>query len=101
MAFHLYISSNECSTCSVKELTSIIKKQCQITKNYSFVEEINTSEDGFYIKIFNIDNIECTRIWNLLKYRLNLKCAFVKKDDEYMGCILNWPNVFTGTNCSH
>ena len=101
MAFHLYISSNECSTCSEKELTNIIQKQCQITKNYSFVEETNTSEHGFYIKIFKIDNMECTRIWYLLKSRLKLKCAFVKKDDEYMGCILNWPNVFTETNCSN
>jgi len=101
MAFHIYISSNECSNCSETELTGIIKKQCQITKNFSFTEKTNTSEDGFYIKIFKIDNIECTHIWNLLKSRLNLKCAFVIKDDEYMGCILNWPNVFTKTNCSH
>jgi hypothetical protein len=98
MTLHIYISSNECRTCSAKELINIIQKQCQITKNYNFTEK-NSAEEGFHIKIFNIDNIEIIKLWNLLKSRLNLKCAFVKKDNEYMGCILNWPNVFRQSAC--
>ena len=64
---------------------------CNITKIYSVLEDGN-EEPGYRIDFR--DNI-----WPKLKEQFGLKCAFVCKKYEYMGCILNWTNVFTNSNC--
>ena len=57
-------------------------------------------EKGYSLKIFDIkrDTFK-TKIWNPLKKLLDLKCAFIIVENEYMGCILNWPGVFCKTKC--
>ena len=39
------------------------------------------------------------QVWEPLKTRCSLTCAFVKVPDEYMGCIYNWPEVFSPSLC--
>jgi len=58
-----------------------------------------TIEDGYHLKFFDLDKDDFKyKIWRKLKKMLKLKCAFIKTED-YRGCILNWPNVFTKSNC--
>jgi hypothetical protein len=76
--------------------------ECQLIKTKSSVKYSNLHEieNGFQIKMFKIEPIFFKEhIWSNLKKMMNLKCAFVKYDEEYMGCVLNWPNVFTNSNC--
>ena len=72
---------------------------CNITKIYSGIENGN-EEPGYRIDFRDITNENFRdNIWPKLKEQFGLKCAFVRKKYEYMGCILNWPNVFTKSNC--
>ncbi len=88
------------------ELTSFFtnkKIKCQITTTTSSVPDNNGQyqvENGFRLLIFDLDGHEFKKeIWEPLQKRLDLKCAFVKYRDDYMGCVLNWPGVFTKSNC--
>ena len=55
---------------------------------------------GFCIKTLDVESmLYKEKVWEPLKKLLNLKCGFIKKEDEYMGCILNWPNVFRTSQC--
>jgi hypothetical protein len=100
----LNISSN--IDISQTELTTIFidkKIKCQITKTLSTVTDSYGHfkiENGYSILIFDIDGITFkNNIWDTLKTLLKLECAFVKYKDNYMGCILNCPDVFTKSNC--
>lgn len=78
--------------------------ECQITPTASSVKSKDKDnyklEKGYCIKIFDFDRREFkTKIWEPLAKLLNLQCAFVIEDNEYMGCIQNWPNVFVKSNC--
>lgn len=99
----LYISSNiKISTSKIISLLSLNDVECQIYKNwttYKCCDNKISIEKGFYICIHNIQNNEfVNKVWNILKTIMNLKCAYVNTD-EYKGCVLNWPNVFTKSNC--
>ena len=100
----LNISSN--IDISDSELTKIFidkKIKCQITKTLSSVPDSEGNyriENGYRFLIFDIDGVTFREnIWETLKTQLDLQCAFVKYRDDYMGCILNWPGVFTKSNC--
>ena len=100
----LHISSD--INISETELTSIFvqkKIQCEITKTTSSVRTSHGNyriETGYRLLIFDIDGVTFRDlVWKEIKRKLNLKCAFVKYRDDYMGCIMNWPGVFTETNC--
>ncbi len=57
-------------------------------------------EYGFSLLIFDIDGKTFkSQVWDPLQSKLNLKCAFVKYRDDYMGCVLNWPGVFVESKC--
>ena len=57
-------------------------------------------ENGLLIKLFDLSTDDFKNIvWPYLKDKYKLNCAYVKYTDKYMGCILNWPNVFTKSNC--
>jgi len=76
--------------------------ECQVYSNTSsiVINNIITIENGYHIKFFNLkqeDFIE--KVWNILKPKLSLYCAYVKVDQCYMGCIYNWPGVFTENKC--
>ena len=75
----------------------------QIVKTLSTIKTKNNNiivENGYTIKIFEYDKETFKdKIWKLLKEKFDLQCAFIKIDNEYMGCILNWPCVFTPSNC--
>lgn len=99
----LYISS--CKDISDIELVSIFKKEkikCQVTKtlNTNIDNDNFIIENGYKILIFDIDGVTFKdRVWSSLKKNLDIKCGFVKYRNEYMGCVLNWPGVFTKSNC--
>jgi len=77
--------------------------ECNISTNVSAVpyECINFAlEHGFHLKLFNIDEVNFKKkIWNILQPMLKLKCAYVRHDNKYMGCVLNWPDVFVKSQC--
>ena len=97
----LYISS-EVQT-SPQEIATKLAEQdveCQITPNYS-ANKGRQLEEGYQIKIFQMDEAKefKEKVWNTLQPWLNLTCAFVKVENKYMGCVLNWPTVFVKSNC--
>ena len=52
------------------------------------------------VKFFNLKDEDFKeKVWNILQPKLNLECAYVKVEERYMGCIYNWPKVFTESNC--
>ena len=81
-----------------------LKIECQVIKSKSSVKCINntfTIEDGYKINIFtDIDGkIFKETVWKKLKDLMIIDCAFIQYNNEYMGCILNWPGVFTKSHC--
>lgn len=103
----LYISTHvETTPKKITEILSQHKVECQVTENFSSVRDLCSLdskmivEHGFYIKIFNIPSI-CfkDRVWEILKPYLSISCAFVKYDNKYMGCVLNWPTIFRKSEC--
>ena len=99
----LYISSDIHTTPeNIAKLLSNEGVECQVYQNYSSykIKDSCVPEVGYKIKIFDIDKSDFKdKVWNIIQTSLNLKCAFVKYRDEYRGCVLNWPNVFTKSNC--
>jgi len=97
----LYISS-EVQTSPQEIATKLAEKdvECQITPNYS-ANKGRQLEEGYQIKIFQMDEGKefKEKVWNTLQPWLNLTCAFVKVENKYMGCVLNWPTVFVKSNC--
>jgi len=85
-----------------EELSNLLfskRIECQIYENKSCLKK--GIENGYNIKIFNLDNLEFKeKVWNLLSNVLNVKCAYVITED-YKGCILNWPDVFTKNKCEN
>ena len=79
--------------------------ECQIIQTKSVVKcnkKKGIIENGFMIKIFNIEPLEFKElIWVKLKKLMNLNCAFIKYREEYSGCILNWPGIFTPSKCNN
>ena len=78
--------------------------ECQIIKTFSTISSSNLSyqvERGFKISIFSDieGNAFKEKIWKTIQKKMDLKCAFIKYKEEYMGCILNWPGVFCKSNC--
>lgn len=103
MSITLYISSKECDTATEEYVVNFLDVTSQVYKTYNKVKygKYMSIESGFCIKIFDIDNITFKEmVWKPLKKRFNLKCAYVKKEDDYRGCILNWPGLFRPTICS-
>lgn len=98
MTVDLYISSAVHT--SARELAKIIKVECNISKNISVMKD-GTIETGYHIKLIDFDRKEFKeRIWNPLQSLLRIRCAFVREDDHYMGCVLNWPSVFVKSQCA-
>lgn len=74
----------------------------QVYENYSSIctKKQSAIEKGYYIKFFDLQPREFkTKVWNKLAKDLKLRCAHVISDD-YKGCILNWPGVFTTSKCA-
>lgn len=78
--------------------------ECQIIETISSIKGSPKykSEKGYSIKIFDLDKNDFKiKIWEPLVFLLDLKCAFIIVENQYMGCIRNWPGVFTQTNCQN
>ena len=88
---------------SIIKILIIYGVECNITTNFSSVPyKCNNFvlERGFHLKLFNINETNFKRkVWNILQPILKLKCAYVRHDDKYMGCVLNWPGVFVKSQC--
>lgn len=101
----LYISTNV--KIDMRDMLQILADQkirCQATENYSSCPHDGKMkvEKGYYFKIFDLSPIDFRdKVWNVLRERLNLTCAYVKYNSEYMGCVLNWPKVFRESVCSN
>lgn len=102
MSITLYVSSKGCKNIAIDEIVEKLAVPCQVYRTFNSVEEkgVLVREAGFCIKTFNVDSIVYkSKVWEPLKKLLGLTCGFVKKKGEYMGCILNWPNVFRPSLC--
>lgn len=101
----LYISissSVESSTEMVAELLARNNVQCQVANNVSSVrcDGALAVESGYHIKIMELAKEEFKgKVWQPLEDALDLSCAFVRHDEEYMGCIRDWPRVFRRSAC--
>ena len=98
----MYISSKDCQNVEIDEIVNKLNVSCQVYRTFNSVEEKGklVNEAGFCIKTFNVESMAyMKKVWEPLKTLLYLKCGFVRKEDEYMGCILNWPNVFRYSEC--
>ena len=76
--------------------------KCQVYSNISSIikDGKKAVEDGYHIKIFNLKPCDFReKVWNILQKELKLICAFVKEDNTYMGCVYNWPKIFTNSKC--
>ena len=99
----LYVSTDVCTT--QKEIANMMAPQgveCQVSNNCSAFKVAGecVQENGFKIKIFNLDKEDFKeKVWNTLQSELHLRCAHVKYQDEYKGCVLNWPGVFVESRC--
>lgn len=74
----------------------------QVYENYSSIctKTQCSIEKGYYIKFFDLEPADFkNKVWEKLVKELKLKCAYVISND-YKGCVLNWPLVFTKTNCT-
>ena len=94
----LYISTRK----KVK-MKDIFKKLTKSDTNFQIYENYSCykgkAEKGYKITFFKLDKKDFKeKIWEPLSELLHLKCAFVKYAD-YMGCVKNWPGVFTETKC--
>ena len=94
----LYISTTK--KIKIRKIFNLLTKaetDFQLSKNYSYCK--GKPEYGYKIVFFDMDKKDFkSKVWNGLEKLLDLKCAFVKYKD-YMGCVTNWPNVFTKTCC--
>jgi hypothetical protein len=94
----LYISSRK--KIKTKEVFKVLTNcdwDFQLSENYSYCKGI--PEKGYKITFFSVNKEEFKeKIWEPLTELLNLKCGFVKYTD-YMGCVRNWPGVFTESKC--
>lgn len=105
MSLKLWISSPLCSEIEPLLLLQSIQFPCNISRICSSVAPQNmsnfTTEPGFKLKFWSITDTEFKNsVWPVLVNMLGVRCAFIVKDNQYMGCVLNWPGVFTGTNCA-
>ena len=96
----LYISTKE-EISSMKISQIIFDQGIREFQVFSYISGEKTGlEYGFHIKCLKIENFAfLINVWNPLKKILDLECAFIKVDNDYMGCILNWPNITTISNC--
>lgn len=99
----LYISTYKNIT-SDDIIDELIKTQveCQIYNNISTIYSCGNSykENGFYLKLFNINEKNFRKnVWNSLQALLDIRCAHVKDENNYEGCIMNWPDVFVKSKC--
>tara|TARA_Y100000389_G_C17278219_1_gene421557 strand:- start:98 stop:418 length:321 start_codon:yes stop_codon:yes gene_type:complete len=95
----IYISSSVLtSSLAITQKLATNNLECQVYENYSSVCN-KKIEPGYYIKIFDVLPKDFKRkVWNKIAKDLQLKCAYVITE-EYKGCILNWPTIFTKSNC--
>ena len=90
---------------NINELLEFFKLsdiECQITTTSSILKKNKKCiiETGYIIKFFVIDKNDFKElVWKPLQQLLDLKCAFILVENEYMGCIKNCPNVFTKSHC--
>jgi hypothetical protein len=109
----IHISSPAGSLCGVVDPVTVVGVfmkhglECTATVTHSSV--MNTRchasacfhEAGVHVTVHG--KIDCAAFrdtaWAELQGKYDLKCAFVRYNHEYMGCINNWPGVFAKTNC--
>mgnify|MGYP001287213543 CR=1 FL=1 len=98
MTIHLYISTS--LDVSLTEIASLLSSvECQITQNISITKD-HVKEIGFHIILIDFNSIDFKeKVWKPLQKRLKLHCAFVRDEDRYTGCVLNWPGVFVESKC--
>jgi len=102
MSIILYVSSEGCKNIAIDEIVEKLNVVCQVHRTFNCVEAKGklVREAGFCIKTFNVESMSYKeKVWNPLEKLLGLNCGFVRKEGEYMGCILNWPNAFRPSAC--
>ena len=101
----LNISSDKINDININKIADFFMKnhiETNITKVLSTVKcgQTMNVENGLQIMFFeSSSNIMKSIIWPYLRDLLDLECAYIKYRDEYVGCILDWPNVFIKSNC--
>ena len=100
----LYLSTDKNIT-STEIIDELMKNrvECQIYNNISAIYSCGESykENGFYLNFFNINEKNFKKkVWKPLESLLDIRCAHVKDENKYEGCIMNWPNVFVKSKCN-
>ena len=99
----LYISSGvQTTTDHIAMLIAEGGSECQVSQNCSAYKNGDSCvrETGYMIKLFGVEKDDFKKkIWEVLQPYLSLRCAHVTYINEYQGCVLNWPGVFTESNC--
>jgi hypothetical protein len=104
----LNISSSKLNHKSIIEISEFLqqnKVMAQLYPHISTVKNINNEiviENAIKIVFTELDdelkNIIKLKIWPFISTNYFCSCAFINCYD-YKGCILNWPGVYTKTNC--
>lgn len=96
----VFISSDSCNN---DNNIPTFNFACNITPFFSTVTDdkgLYVRQPGFKLEFRDTSNSEFKdKIWPYLMQKYDLTCAFIIKEHEYMGCIRNWPNVFTSSQC--
>ncbi len=92
------------ANCEILHLFDKLNIEAQLIQTESSVKDLSGKmvfEKGYIIRIFNYNTKENFKndIWIPLQKKFNLICGHIKVNEEYTGCILNWPGVFTPSNC--
>lgn len=104
MSLELFVSSPECSAIRPENVLKTIQFPCNVTRIWSsvFCNAHFEIEAGFHFKFWSMTNQEFKQqVWPQIEDQLKITCAFIIKQNEYMGCLLNWPDVFVSTCCTN
>lgn len=90
MSTEISVSNSTQQNC--KDLLTIMKKfgqDCRVTETTSVVN--NKFENGCIIKMDTFeDKTHLVNLWNNIKKNGNYKCAYIKIDGGFSGCINNY-----------
>jgi hypothetical protein len=101
----LYISTNE--NVNTNDIISLLfpnKVECQVYENKSILKSITSEcmdiENGFKICVFKVPTKDFKeKVWDPLQKTFDLQCGYVISDNDFIGCVYNWPEVFRSTLC--
>lgn len=103
------ISSSKLNYKAVNEISCFLQQNKVLAQLYPNISTVKNNNNEIVIEnaikiVFTEFNNELKdiikfKIWPYISTNYCCSCAFINCYD-YKGCILNWPGVYTKTNCS-